>query len=155
MQRITISLDDELLEQLDAFATTHGYANRSEALRDLTRSGLQQLDSATNNNGECVATLMYVYDHHARELARRLTNSFHEHHDLALATTHVHLDHDSCLEVAVLRGPVAAVRDFGASVIAERGVIHGRLVEVPAQLSCEKHTHGGAASHRHTHTRIG
>ena len=107
MQRVTVSLDDELLVELDRFAETRGYANRSEAVRDLVRGGLQQLDTGNSGDRECVATLMYVYDHHARELASRLTNRFHGHHHLALATMHVHLDHDSCLELAVLRGPAA------------------------------------------------
>lgn len=154
MQRVTVSLDDELLVELDRFAETRGYANRSEAVRDLVRSGLQQLDTGNSGDRECVATLMYVYDHHARELASRLTNRFHGHHHLALATMHVHLDHDSCLELAVLRGPAAEVREFGEQLIAERGVIHGRLMSVPAQLSTEKHTHGTTGAHPHAHTRI-
>lgn len=154
MQRVTISLDDELLVELDGFAAARGYANRSEAVRDLVRGGLQQLDTARSDDRQCVATLMYVYDHRARELASRLTDCFHAHHHLALATMHVHLDHDSCLELSVLRGPDAEVRKFGEQVIAERGVIHGRLMSVPAQLSTEKHTHGTTGAHAHAHTRI-
>lgn len=154
MQRVTISLEDNLLDELDQFANLHGYANRSEAVRDLVRSGLQQLDAGQTGERECVATLMYVYDHRARELAGRLTHRFHDHHNLALATLHVHLDHDSCLELAVLRGSAAEVHKFGEQVIAERGVIHGRLLSVPAQLTTEKHVHGTTGAHAHAHTRI-
>jgi CopG family nickel-responsive transcriptional regulator len=154
MQRVTISLDDELLTELDSFAAARGYANRSEAVRDLVRSGLQQLDTRNPADRECVATLAYVYDHRARELAGRLTDRFHAHHHLALATMHVHLDHDSCLEMAVLRGPTAEVRRFGEQVIAERGVVHGRLLSVPAQLSTERHTHGTTGAHAHAHMRV-
>ncbi len=155
MQRVTISLDDDLLDELDTFAAARGYANRSEAVRDLVRTGLQQLEPGAAQGDNCVAALVYVYDHRVRELARRLTAGFHAQHDLALATMHVHLDHDSCLELAVLRGPTAAVRTFGARVIAERGVVHGQLVEVPAHLTTERHAHGARRSHGHVHTRVG
>lgn len=154
MQRVTISLDDELLAELDRFASERGYAGRSEALRDLVRSGLQQVAADRVGGEECVAALVYAYDHRARELAGRLTRGFHDHHDIALSTLHVHLDHDNCLEVVVLRGPTGRVGDFATQVAAERGVIYGRLVMMPAHVADEKHPHGDTAAHPHAHTRI-
>src|SRR5262249_34022374 len=127
MQRVTISIDDELLAAVDAIVATRGYQNRSEAVRDLARAGMAVRPEADGAR-EGVAALVYVYDHEARDLAKRLTRSFHEHHDLSLATMHVHLDHESCLELAVLRGEMREIRDFAEHVIAERGVRHGRLV---------------------------
>jgi len=155
MQRVTISLDDDLLGELDRFAATRGYAGRSEAVRDLVRSGLQQLEPDADGDRECVAALVYAFDHQARELAARLTSRFHQHHDLTLATLHAHLGHDSCLEVALLRGPAAAVREFGEHVSAERGVLYGRLVTLPVQVTTERHTHGAGRAHSHEHTKIG
>src|SRR5262249_19869301 len=102
--------------------------------------------------GECLATLSYVFDHHTRDLARRLTEAHHAHHDLQVATMHVHLDHESCLEVAVLRGKAAAVREFSDAVIAERGVKHGQVSFIPVTIDRHAHAHAGA-SHRHSHTR--
>ena len=74
-----------------------GYPNRSEAIRDLARSALQQHAMQTAGRQQCVAALIYTYDHHQRELPKRLTREFHDHHDLGRATLHVHLDHDSCM----------------------------------------------------------
>jgi metal-responsive CopG/Arc/MetJ family transcriptional regulator len=71
---------------------------------------------------DCLATLSYIYDHAARELPKRLTQEFHDHHGIAQATLHVHLDHDSCLEVTVLKGKSSEVKAFADRVIAERGV---------------------------------
>jgi nickel-responsive transcriptional regulator NikR len=76
-----------------AYMTAQGYANRSEAIRDLARSGLQQRAMQAPGRQQCLAALIYVYDHHQRELPKRLTSDFHDHHDLAQATLHVHLDH--------------------------------------------------------------
>ena len=132
MQRVTITIDDDLVAEIDAFMAGRGYANRSEAIRDLARSGLSQSNLEVAHDRNCVATLSYVYDHAARELPKRLTQDFHAHHGLAQATLHVHLDHDSCLEVTVLRGRSADVKAFADHVIAERGVRHGHIAYMPA-----------------------
>ena len=109
MQRITLSIDDDLAAVLDSHMKKRRYASRSEALRDILREAAarEQLAEGVGDKGDgfCVATLAYVYDHETRDLGRRLNQAQHKHHDLQVATLHVHLDHDSCLEVAVLRGP--------------------------------------------------
>ncbi|MBP9590868.1 MAG: nickel-responsive transcriptional regulator NikR [Steroidobacteraceae bacterium] len=155
MQRTTITLDDDLMARLDEFMADRRYANRSEAIRDLVRSGLEQATVEASPRARCLAAAIYVYDHEARELASRLTRAAHEHHDLSLATLHVHLDHDSCMEVNVLRGAVQEVRHFADHVIAERGVRHGRLVLVPVDERTETHSHGATAAlpHGHLHVR--
>ena len=103
MQRITITIEDDLLAEIDAAAEARGYQNRSEIIRDLARAGLQQ-SAEEAPSGQCVAALVYVYDHAARDLSKRLVQNFHGHHDLSLATLHVHLDDDSCMEVTALKG---------------------------------------------------
>ncbi len=151
MERITISVSDEFAAELAAFMESERYGNRSEAVRDLARLGLQRARIDRNLSGDCVATLSYVFNHHTRELAKRLTDAHHDHHGEQVATMHVHLDHDSCLEVAVLRGDAAKVRHFAKTIIAERGVAHGQVSFVPVSINAATHAHGGA-SHRHTHT---
>lgn len=149
MQRVTISMSDELAEALDRYMARNGYDNRSEAIRDLARAGIAELSEQA---GECVATLSYVYDHDKREIPKRLTNDFHHHHDLSIATLHVHLSTDKCLEVAVLRGDREAVRIFGQGVIAQRGVEYGRLNVFPTGSAPA----GGVAEpHRHGHHHHG
>ncbi|HTW51787.1 MAG TPA: nickel-responsive transcriptional regulator NikR [Stellaceae bacterium] len=154
MQRITVAIDDELAEAIDRVIAARGYQNRSEAIRDLARAGMAELEERSPADHEGVAALVYVYDHEGRELAKRLTRSFHDHHDLSLATMHVHLDHESCMEVAILRGVMSDIRHFAEHVISERGVRHGRLVAVPVEVQAESHAHGGRGqSHLHTHVR--
>eukprot|EP01037_Dinobryon_pediforme_P013318 gene13318-13430_t len=139
MQRITITMDDDLLEQLDALVVQSGYQNRSEALRDLTRAGLQRASQHGEADRPAVAALVYVYDHATRELSKRLSNAFHDHHHMAVSTMHVHLDHDSCLEVTVLKGASHDIRHFADHVIAERGVRHGEVVMLPAGMGEHRH----------------
>jgi CopG family nickel-responsive transcriptional regulator len=152
MQRTTITLDDDLDARLDDYMKERGYANRSEAIRDLVRSGLEKQVLAASPDKPCIGAAVYVYDHEARDLARRLTGIGHDHHDLSLATMHVHLDHDSCLEVSVLRGSSGDVRHFADHIISERGVRYGKLVLVPVEPSVAEHSHGhGHLRHTHLH----
>lgn len=152
MERITISVSDEFAAELAAFMDGHLYENRSEAVRDLARLGLKRARIDDSVAGQCVATLSYLFNHHTRELSKRLTDAHHAHHELHVATMHVHLDHESCLEVAVLRGDAAEVREFSKAVIAERGVTHGQVSFVPVVLQTEAHSHQhGAHVHNHVH----
>src|SRR5262250_1798880 len=112
MQRVTVTLDDDLMADLDRIIETRGYQNRSEAIRDLARTGLEQAAVEVAGSRHCVAALVYVYDHHARDLPKRLTQEFHDHHSLSQATLHVHLDEASCMEVTVLKGRGAEVQAF-------------------------------------------
>jgi CopG family transcriptional regulator, nickel-responsive regulator len=159
MQRVTITLDDDLLAEIDRLVAARGYQGRSEAIRDLARAGLLETALEQGRTGSCVAAIVYVYDHAARELSRRLTSAFHDRHDLSLTTLHVHLDHDSCMEVAVLRGDAEDVRDVASKVVAERGVRYGRTVLVPVDRAVEAHAHGAGAGdehpHEHLHVRTG
>jgi CopG family nickel-responsive transcriptional regulator len=149
MERFTISLDENLATAFDVLIKERGYTTRSEAVRDILRTHLQKSIEKRDTKGSCVANLSYVYNHHERELAERLTSIQHAHHDLTVSTMHAHLDHDQCIETVMLKGPVRQVREFADEIIAERGVRHGVLNLVNVELGTP-HTHGGAThSHRH------
>ena len=131
MKRLTMSLDDNLADAFDALVAQRGYANRSEAFRDLLRHDLGAVHRAEHPHGPCVATLSYLYNHHQRQLAARLTDMQHEHHELTVSSTHAHLDHDHCIETVILRGRIDRVQNFAQAVIAQPGVSHGHLHLVP------------------------
>lgn len=151
MERFTISIDDDLARDFDGWIAARGYDNRSEAIRDVLRAHLAQVREREDADGLCVANLSYVYNHHERDLAERLAERQHARHDLVVATLHVHLDHENCLESAVLQGPVTAVRALAASLTAEPGVRHGHLNLVAVEQA-DHHAHGGHG-HRHLKPR--
>lgn len=151
MERITISLDDTLAERFDVLIRSMGYSNRSEAMRDLIRDTLTEHTTVARNDGDCIATLSYVYNHHALDLAERLIGAQHAHHELTHSTLHVHLDHDSCLEVTVLQGKTSEVREFAEAVISQKGVHHGNLQVIPVQLNAPDHHHPHDHDHGHSH----
>jgi CopG family nickel-responsive transcriptional regulator len=127
LTRISISLEAALLEAFDGLRAAKGYATRSEAIRDLIRDRLIKED-VEHAEGEQVAIVTLVYDHHARELAARLIDKQHHHHELVVSSLHVHLGERHCLEVSVLRGPAGAIRHLGDELLATKGVLHGDLV---------------------------
>jgi len=131
MQRLTISLDDDLAEAFEELMRRRGYANRSEAVRDLLRRELGENDLSSGASRQCVAVLSYVFDHHERQLSSRLTTMQHDHHDLAIATLHAHISHADCIETVILRGATQKVKEFAHAVIAETGVRHGQVQLIP------------------------
>ncbi len=157
MQRVTITIDDELDAELGRFMRARGYDNRSEAIRDLARAGLQQAVVEKGGTGPCVAALVYLFDHEVRELPKRWTRDYHKRHDLAQATLHVHLDHETCMEVTVLKGRGSDVQEFTDHIITERGVRHGRVVYLPVERARPHRRIGGSHSHHgasHTPGRL-
>jgi CopG family transcriptional regulator, nickel-responsive regulator len=154
MQRITITIDDELAHEIDKLAQSRGYQNRSETVRDLVRAGIVQTQHDGHRAAECVASVVYVYDQGTRELPKRLAHAYQEQHDLSVATVRVALDHDTCMEVAVLKGKTAEVERFAERIIAERGVRHGRVVTIPAEIESARHGHGQRQPHAHQHIRV-
>jgi CopG family nickel-responsive transcriptional regulator len=127
LTRFGVSIPSELLARFDALIARKGYANRSEALRDLIRDRLVE-EEWTAGKGEVVGTVTLVYDHHVRELTRRLTELQHHHHAEILSTLHIHLDEHRCLEVLAVRGKAGEVRGIADRLIGTKGVKHGKLV---------------------------
>ncbi len=144
MERFTISLDETLAQSFDSLIHDRGYANRSEAVRDMIRRELETRRIAKEEAPHCVASLSYVYNHHERRLAERLTDLQHHAHDVVVSSMHVHLDHDNCLETLFLRGHTEEVRAFAEKLSAERGVRHGTLNLIPVESE---------AAPRHVHSR--
>ena len=126
LSRIGVAIDSDLLEKFDHLIADRGYTNRSEAFRDLIRDELVE-KAWEAPNSEVVGTVTLVYDHHVRMLSDKLTDLQHDHFHHILSTLHVHLDHDNCLEVLVVRGKASAVKKIADALISTKGVKHGRL----------------------------
>ena len=122
--RFGVSLDKRLLSKFDRLNERKGYANRSEAIRDLIREGLVR-EQWELGDTDAVGTLTLVYDHETRELEERLTELQHAHYQVIVSTLHVHLDAHHCLEVLILRGKAALLKGIADRLIGTRGVKHG------------------------------
>jgi len=126
LSRIGVAIDSDLLEKFDALIASRGYTNRSEAFRDMIRDELVE-KTWEKPDSNVVGTVTLVYDHHVRMLNEKLTDMQHSHFHQILSTLHVHLDHDNCLEVLVVRGKASTVKKIAEALISTKGVKHGRL----------------------------
>lgn len=123
--RFGVAMEQQLLDELDALIVKKGWANRSEALRDLVR---RELDQAAWRSGKpAVATITLIYDHHVRELTEKLTEIQHDFGDRIVSALHVHLDHDHCLEVIAAKGPARELKKLSDRLTNTKGVIHGSV----------------------------
>ncbi len=124
--RFGISMEKELLARLDQEIVKRGYPNRSEAIRDLIRNQLVELDWSQDDE-EVAGTITIIYDHHVKGLSDLLLELQHDHHEMIISVMHVHLEHDHCLEVMVLKGNASEARDLAGRLIGVKGVKHGKL----------------------------
>ncbi|MEK6202356.1 MAG: nickel-responsive transcriptional regulator NikR [Desulfobulbaceae bacterium] len=135
LKRFTISIEEELLDDFDTFMQQHQYKNRSEAIRDLIRSRF--VENEWSADKDVMGVISLVYDHHRPQLQEKITELQHDYHHQIVATTHVHMDHDNCLEVIIIRGKAAELQGLANSLIALRGVRYGKL----AMNSTGEHLH--------------
>lgn len=155
--RFGVAMEGSLLREFDALVEERG-GTRSELLRDLVRAEVTR--SRVKVGADAVASLTLVYDHHVRDLTERLTDFQHSLGDKVTSALHVHLDHDHCLEVIVMRGPSDDLKRAGEKLLATRGVKHGGMeliaIEPAAgaprrRVHAHDHEHDHEHPHEHTH----
>ncbi|WP_261302375.1 nickel-responsive transcriptional regulator NikR [Paenibacillus andongensis] len=143
--RFGISMPQSLIEQYDRLIALQGYDNRSEAIRDLARKAL--LTSSSMQPDETVAgTIVMVYDHHIRDLPITLMDLQHDYHQAIISTMHIHLNHQQCLEILVVRGKVQKLRELQQRIQVLKGVGYAEL----SVTHVDEHGH----SHEHPHSHL-
>jgi CopG family nickel-responsive transcriptional regulator len=123
--RFSVSIEKELLERFDRHTDKDGYPTRSKAITDLVRDSLVKHE--WKEGKEVAAAIIIVYDHHKRDLSNRLTHIQHEYHEMVISSQHIHLDHDNCLEIIVVKGGPKEVIELSNRLKATKGVKFGSL----------------------------
>lgn len=126
VERVSISLPESLLEKFDSLIVKKGYANRSEALRDLIRNLL--IEEEWKENADVAATVTLVYNHHTSNVLNKLTDVQHENIETIISTTHIHIDKENCLEVICMKGKASVVKSIGDKLTSLKGVKYGKTV---------------------------
>ena len=126
MMRISMSLEEDLLRRFDEQVVGQGYPTRSEALKALMRRAL--VEQEWTGNHEVAGAITIVYDHHRRGLVKRVMDVQHDHVSVIVSTQHVHLDHDHCLEIVVVKGKAARIQELAGSLKSIKGIKHNAIV---------------------------
>ncbi len=125
LARVSLSLEESLLESLAKLVEENGYENRSEYIRDLIREQLTR--EQWKSGGEVIGTLTLIYNHHQRGVTEKLVDLQHHSGEHVLASTHVHISHEICAEMIMLRGNGAGIVKLANAMKKLRGVLHAEL----------------------------
>jgi CopG family nickel-responsive transcriptional regulator len=120
--RFGVSLEKELLSRFDSFVKDKKFPTRSEAIRALIKETLVKKEWLSGR--EVAGAIVLVYDHGRRDILNKITHVQHESHEIVVSTQHVHLDHDNCLEVIVLKGKPRGVEKLYKDLQAIKGIKH-------------------------------
>lgn len=126
VKRFGISLEEDLLHELDSLVSKRSFPNRSQAIRALIRNNIVKQDWQLDRN--VAGCIVLVYDHHRRNLLDESIRLQHKFQNLILSVQHVHLDHSNCLEMIALKGKASKLKDLSDKLIAIKGIKHGQLV---------------------------
>ncbi len=126
IKRFGVSLEKDILNELDNLVVKHAFPNRSQAIRHLVKSSL--VTDKVDENKVVGGAIVIVYDHHKRELSNKLMRIQHDYHELILSTQHIHLEHDLCLETIAVKGKGKKLHELADTIIGTKGIRHGKLV---------------------------
>ena len=119
--RFSVSLPKQLLDELDSKISAQGYASRSEFTRDLIREKIVN-DSWKDAEEELIGVLTLVYLHHQNDLVVKMIDIEHKANLNIVCTTHIHIDHNNCLETLILRGKAGIIEKFSEKIGGLKGV---------------------------------
>lgn len=128
--RFGVSLEKELLEKLDNYASKNHFTNRSQAIRHMIHNN--EVNTKWKNNSLVAGSITIVYDHHRRELSAKLTDVQHDYHDIILSSQHIHLEKDLCMEIIAAKGKASVLNELASRIIAIKGIHHGKLTMTKA-----------------------
>ena len=126
LSRLSFSIENDLSLKLEKMVKEKGYNNRSEFIRDMIRDKIVS-EEWTNNQAEVIGTITIIFDHHKRELSNKLTELQHLHHQIILASTHIHLSKAICAEMIMVKGNAENVRELSDNLKQQRGVLYSGL----------------------------
>jgi len=124
--RFSVSLEEELLNELDLFSKDNSFANRSQALRHLIEKNIVEIKWHCNN--VVAGAVVMIYDHHKKEILTRSNDIQHNYFDVILSSQYFHLNHDMCLEIVAVKGRAKTLTELSDKLISIKGIKHGKLI---------------------------
>jgi len=124
--RFSVSLEKELLKELDFYVNDHNFANRSQGLRHLIEKNI--VEKKWNCNNVVAGAVVMIYDHNKKDIITRSNDIQHNYFDVILSSQHYHLNHDMCLEIVAVKGKAKTLTELSDKLISIKGINHGKLI---------------------------
>ena len=126
LERFGVSLDEDILKDLDEFVIENKLPNRSQAIRHLVERNL--VEKKWQCNQIVAGAIVMLYDHHKGDVTIKSNDIQHEYFDVILSSQHFHLSHENCIEIVAVKGTANRLTELSDKLIGIRGIIHGKLV---------------------------
>lgn len=126
LARFSVSIEEDLLKTFDNYIAHEGYPTRSEAVKQLIRKSL--VDKEWEGKGSVAGAIVMVYDHHKRDVVRKLLNVQHDYGEIIISTQHVHMDHDNCLEIVTVKGKATRIHTLVKALRTLKGLKHSSVL---------------------------
>lgn len=106
MPIVSISLNDEILSELDKLQSSMGFSGRSEAIRAGIRTFVSEEKQKADLSGNIHAILLVVHNDQFDHVVSGITHNFED-----LITTHLHskIDKEKCMELFLINGDAQKV----------------------------------------------
>ena len=126
LARFGVSLDEDILKELDAYVIENSFPNRSQAIRHLVEKNI--VEKKWQCNQMVAGAIVLVYDHHKSDITTKSNEIQHKYHEVILSSQHFHLNHDTCLEIIAVKGASKILTELSDKLIGMKNIIHGKLV---------------------------
>jgi len=131
--RISVSMPEDLLSELDRMVSVRGFESRSQAIGTMINEQLLEHKRQLGNE-VMMGTITLLYDRSVRGLQKQLSDLQCSHIDEVISSLHVHLVGQQMLEVILVQGPASALQAIANEMITLRGVVTGRLQLMAATM---------------------
>jgi len=126
VKRFGVSLEEELLNELDQIVKNQRFPNRSRAIRHLIHE--HKSDQGIQDNHKVTGAIVLVYDHNILRLHSEIASLKHEYNCMVLSSQHIHLDATNCIETIAVKGTANKVFKLSNKLLAIKGIRHGNIV---------------------------
>lgn len=110
---VSVSMPEELVEQIDAIAEEHNYSGRSEVVRDAGRKLVDEFNDESLAGRELAAVISVLYPYDSTDIESGLTELRHKHSDILTSNSHSCLGDDGgCIDLFVLEGTLDEISSF-------------------------------------------
>jgi len=126
LTRFGVSIDKDLLKKFDLLIHKQKYQTRSKAIEDLIIEAVDNANTTSRDKTLSIGYIDMLYDHHKRQLLNKITEIQHDFHDIILSSQHVHIDHNTCLEIIVVKGAKSKIENLGHMLKTTKGIKHSK-----------------------------